>query len=579
MAATRSLAATGRISGRRLLVQLILGISIAAGEGTVVDASIIDLGSANFSEHVSAAGARVLVSFFAPWCAHSQKLAPQYTAAAEKLRDARKEDPTLVGRLARVDATENTALASSYGVRGYPTLIWFADGEPRAYQGTLKTADVVDWVMRRGGPLIASLDSKLKADAFRLSYDVAVVATLSNATERTGINARALATLEAVCRSLAEVPVRCGTRFAEPEESSSAQLPDEEEKPQPALPSVVVYRATDDAIVPYAHTLGAAAQAGDEAEALRKFVVSESLPPVVTFSYASQAAIFESGVDLLVFLLEPHKLKEAGEAAAATEADDDALGAAFGDAARALRGAAIFVRVDTSAHAHTVGRYFAPHPSDALLSAAPRLPALAIYSKAAHSRHVSAVTPSAAGIEADVRRALSGQAPPLRRTTANEAAAEAVAIDGAGRAASPAAGLVSSLRGATFEREWRRLHRPEGPAATAPSRDVLILLTASWCTGCAAVEEAFHSLAAARADDERLRFAQMDVSGDEPPAALRVRELPSVLLLVLRAGAGTDPRLEDAEVRRCCGGDAPGAEAIARFVENSRVDHRSWSCN
>lgn len=37
--------------------------------------------------------------------------------------------------LAKVDATEESALAEQYGVQGFPTLIWFHDGKESEYDG------------------------------------------------------------------------------------------------------------------------------------------------------------------------------------------------------------------------------------------------------------------------------------------------------------------------------------------------------------------------------------------------------------------------------------------------------------
>ena len=61
----------------------------------------------------------VLTDFYADWCGPCQMLEPVVeTLAAET-------DATV----AKVDVDANQRLASSYGVRGVPTLVLFADGE------------------------------------------------------------------------------------------------------------------------------------------------------------------------------------------------------------------------------------------------------------------------------------------------------------------------------------------------------------------------------------------------------------------------------------------------------------------
>jgi len=62
----------------------------------------------------------VLVDFYADWCGPCQMLEPVVETIAEETEAA----------VAKVDVDANQQLAAEYGVRGVPTMVLFADGEP-----------------------------------------------------------------------------------------------------------------------------------------------------------------------------------------------------------------------------------------------------------------------------------------------------------------------------------------------------------------------------------------------------------------------------------------------------------------
>ena len=62
----------------------------------------------------------VLADFYADWCGPCKMLEPTLESIAADT------DATV----AKVDVDANQGLASSYGVRGVPTLVLFVDGEP-----------------------------------------------------------------------------------------------------------------------------------------------------------------------------------------------------------------------------------------------------------------------------------------------------------------------------------------------------------------------------------------------------------------------------------------------------------------
>ncbi|KAF3446997.1 hypothetical protein FNV43_RR12177 [Rhamnella rubrinervis] len=132
---------------------------------------VLTLDHSNFSDTVSKHDF-IVVEFYAPWCGHCKKLAPEYEKAASILSS---NDPPLV--LAKVDASEevNRGLASEYGVQGFPTIKILRNGGKTVeeYKGPREADGIVAYVKKLSGP--ASVEVKTVEDASSFTSEKKIV--------------------------------------------------------------------------------------------------------------------------------------------------------------------------------------------------------------------------------------------------------------------------------------------------------------------------------------------------------------------------------------------------------------------
>ena len=151
--------ATGMGCGPLPLLGLLLPLRLAHAADVVV------LTAAN--EDAVTGAEFALVEFYAPWCGHCKKLAPEYAKAAATLKDT--------VTVAKCDATQEAALASKYGVLGYPTLKFFRAGEALDYTGGRTEPEIVEWVTKKTEPPLRQLADQSALDTFLAETDVAAV--------------------------------------------------------------------------------------------------------------------------------------------------------------------------------------------------------------------------------------------------------------------------------------------------------------------------------------------------------------------------------------------------------------------
>lgn len=107
---------------------------------------VIELTDDNFDSLVLESDDIWLVEFFAPWCGHCKNLEPEWASAATALKGKVK--------LGALDATVHQNKAREYGIRGYPTIKYFAPGSKGSesaadYDGGRVSSDIVNWALEK----------------------------------------------------------------------------------------------------------------------------------------------------------------------------------------------------------------------------------------------------------------------------------------------------------------------------------------------------------------------------------------------------------------------------------------------
>ncbi|KAI3752580.1 hypothetical protein L2E82_24614 [Cichorium intybus] len=112
-------------------------------------AEYITLTEENFEKEVGQ-DRDALVEFYAPWCGHCKKLAPEF----ERLGNAfKKATSVLIGK---VDCDEHKDVCTKYEVQGYPSIKFFPKGslEPKDYDGERTAEKFVEYVNSQAGTLV-----------------------------------------------------------------------------------------------------------------------------------------------------------------------------------------------------------------------------------------------------------------------------------------------------------------------------------------------------------------------------------------------------------------------------------------
>uniref|UniRef100_A0A7C9EU26 Protein disulfide-isomerase n=1 Tax=Opuntia streptacantha TaxID=393608 RepID=A0A7C9EU26_OPUST len=262
----------------------------------------------------------VMVEFYAPWCGHCQALAPEYAAAATQLKD---DGVDVV--LAKVDATKEHQLARHYDVQGFPTILFFVDGEHKPYNGQRTKEAIVTWIKKKTGPGIYNITTTEEAEKILTSESRVVLAYLNSLTSPESEELAAASKLED------------DVNFYQTTEPNVAKLFDiDAETKRPAL---VLLKKEAEKI---SYFDGQFAKS-----VINDFVAANKLPLVTTFTKESSASVFESQIKKQLLLF-------------ATAKGSDKVLPIFQEAAKLFKGKILFVyvQVDDEDTGKPVAEYF-----------------------------------------------------------------------------------------------------------------------------------------------------------------------------------------------------------------------------
>ena len=94
-----------------------------------------EIAAEQFGQEVEQVAGKVLIDFYAPWCAPCKMLAPVVEQIAQQHSDI---------KVLKINADNSQALMAKFGIRGIPTLLLMKDGELLATQVGAASVSQVD---------------------------------------------------------------------------------------------------------------------------------------------------------------------------------------------------------------------------------------------------------------------------------------------------------------------------------------------------------------------------------------------------------------------------------------------------
>lgn len=381
-------------------------------------------------------------------------MAPEYAQAATTL----KGDGVV---LAKVDATVHAELGQQYQVRGFPTMLFFKNGVHKPYTGGRKADEIVSWVQKKTGPTVQVVRTGSEA---KKALETTTPIALAHVESLEDDHAKAY---EAVADA------HEGVTFYMTDDKAIATMFDLVGEKTPSL-VLLKKEAEKKAIFQ---------EAGFTEDSLNKFVTTNKMPLVITFSRETAQAIFSSDINKQFLLF-------------ASPEEYEKVHAAYEGVATAFKGKIIFVLVD-------------------LANREVAAPILEFFSLTGDKTKLMGFVPEATGLKFAYEGDFSAESlkefgekfvadklePYFKSEDVPETNDEAVKV----------------VVGKSFE-----------SIVLDESKDVLLEVYAPWCGHCQTLEPEYSKLAELLKDVKSLVVAKMDGTKNEH-ARIKVEGFPTVV--------------------------------------------------
>ncbi|KAF6176369.1 hypothetical protein GIB67_011158 [Kingdonia uniflora] len=153
------------------------GSSVKSSDAQVLKKAqkiVLELSNDN-SKRIIDGNEYVLVLGFAPWCARSAEMMPQFAEAASVLKEM--ASPVV---LAKLDAERHPKAASVLGIKGFPTLLLFVNGSSQVYTGGFAAEEIVIWAKKKTGVSVTIINSVPEAQEFIKKHKMFVIGFFEN---------------------------------------------------------------------------------------------------------------------------------------------------------------------------------------------------------------------------------------------------------------------------------------------------------------------------------------------------------------------------------------------------------------